>query len=199
MNLESAVNSANEMMSWVHQNTNEISLPKNEKENYAASIFQHALDIGDAIVILVSKNLIGPAFTLARSHLDSYICGLWLLNCADDNQFENYKNERYPTIQTMLKAIDDKPETGGAWIKTSAELNLQSFHALTHAGVEHVVRRNLNSGAIEPSYPEEEIMSLLQHSIEIQIGTCAYLFGIANNPDKMDILSDKVSEYRAKL
>jgi hypothetical protein len=161
MNISERLQKAKEIGSWLHGKTNNISVPDNKRTVMAIPLLQQALDVTDGIVILLENNLPGPAWALARPMHEGYVRGIWLLQHASDESVEEFESGKCPTFPDLIKQIGDEPETGGAFIKGMSELNLSSFHDLTHGGMEHVRRRTTES-AFEPNYPEEEILNLLK-------------------------------------
>lgn len=192
-----SLDACNQLGAWIHSSTSDFSIPNKEREKISATMLQHALDIGDAILLLVTTNLVGPAFALGRAHFESYVCGVWLLNNAKEHELERFKSGRSPKLQSMLKALDKSPESGGAWINGFAKLNLSSFHCLAHSTYEHAIRRVSNDGGtLEPSYPSDEIGRLLSESMEIQIGAAAYSLALSSSEEKINALLEKVDAFR---
>lgn len=141
MEISESIAKAKEIGAWVHGKTCDISVPSDIRTRMGAALLQHALDIADAIVVLVESNLPGPAFSLFRSLHEAYVRGVWLLDHASDLDVEKFGNGKYPGFKDMLNDIGEDPETGGAFIKGMSELNREDFHGLTHGGMEHVFRR----------------------------------------------------------
>jgi hypothetical protein len=161
MNIAEALNSANEISNWVHNETNNGKVKKDRRTMMSVSVFQHVLDTADGLALLIERNLPGVAWTLARPLHEGYTQAVWLLNYANEDQLTNYAKGICPKLNTLVKEIGDDPETGGAFIKGMTKLNISDFHNLTHGGIEHVSRRQTDT-AIEPNYEEEELIRLLQ-------------------------------------
>lgn len=192
-----SLDACKELGAWIHAATTEFTIPNKEREKVSATILQHALDIGDAIVFLISINLVGPAFALARAHFENYVCGVWLLNHAKEAQLESFKNGKPPGLQSMLKVLDKSKESGEAWIHKFAVLNLSSFHCMAHSSYEHAIRRVSNDGStIEPSYAPEEIERLLRECMTIQIGAVAYTLALSSDENKINALAEKADAFR---
>lgn len=150
--IESDLEIAKELSTWIHERTNEKDYPK----NHGLTLLQQSQDVCDAIRILLEANLPGPAWALARPVLDAYVRGLWLLNHASDEEISEFlADNKLPGFDELLDAIGNDEETGGAWIQKICEFNRKDFHDLTHGGIEHVLRRTTDH-SIEPSYPDDE-------------------------------------------
>lgn len=199
MNLTTELSQAKELGEWLHSNTNEIGFEYlSEKEEMSFSLFQHSIDIDDGIVLLLENNLPGPALALARPRFEAYVRGLWLLIGASDDSIEDTKNGNWPKFSTLINQIGSNPETGGAWIKANADVNLKDFHDLTHGGVSHITRRRTGS-SIEPNYPVEELKALVVFGLEIKIRIGTELLARANLADANEELHHKATSIRNTL
>ena len=190
-----ALKEASEFYDWIGINTNNLSVPNREKDKTAMKILQQSMDLGDAILLLLNHNLPGPAFTIARPHFETYVCGVWLFDIASPNEISAYLSGITPKIDTLVKKISKiYPETH-SWRKKNKELNLRSFHGLAHSGAEHVIRRaSDDGGSIEPNYKEEEIIQLIKHCTTVQIGIAVYTLLIADKPERMQNLDERISK-----
>ncbi|PXX13729.1 hypothetical protein C8R27_11938 [Nitrosomonas ureae] len=182
---------AKELATWIHEHTNQRNYP----DNPGLKLLQQSQDICDAITILIDSNLPGPAFALARPLLDSYARGLWLLNYASEEEAEMFLAGKPPGFDKLLETIGNDEKTGGAWLHKISELNRSAFHDLTHGGIEHVLRRTTIS-FIEPNYPEEEQIRLMQFQIEIQFAIGANLLAISNHQVGIEKLEVMAQHYR---
>jgi hypothetical protein len=125
--------------------------------------------------------------SLARPLFEGYVRGFWLLNCASDKQVSEFMNGKCPNFRTLLTAIPRDADSGGPWIHANSDKNLICFHDLTHGGSEHVKRRN-RDGAVEPSYPEEDLESLINFVNEVRIRIGADLLSRLNDEKAMEEL-----------
>ncbi len=198
MKLSESLKRAKEIGTWVHGKTNDISVPSNKRTVIAVSLLQQALDVTDGIVILLENNLPGPALALARPMHEAYVRGVWLLEHASEDSVERFVKGKCPNFPELLKQIGDDPKTGGAFIKGMTDLNLESFHDLTHGGMEHVTRRTTGS-AIEPNYSEDEIQSLLKARNKYSMLIACFLLLAADAQGEMEELVQKREEWKDAL
>lgn len=198
MSINESIERAKEIGLWIHGKTNDISVPNDERTCLGTALLQQTLDIADGIIVLLSSNLPGPAFTLCRSLHEVCTRSVWLLNHASDENVEIFKEMKYPGFKDMLRDIGDSPETGGAFIHGMSDLNRNDFHGLTHGGMEHVLRR-VSSTAIEPSYPEEEIQELIRVTIKYSLLCVCFLLQLANDELGMEELLKKQEEWKNLL
>lgn len=194
-----AIQAAASVCSWVAHNTEDLKIPDDRRSLVAASIFQHSLDVGDAILLLFSSNFAGPAYALIRAHFDSYVSGLWLLLHASDASLDNYCQGRPPTIKTMIKEIGASPGGEASWVKATSELNLKSFHGVAHATVEHSFRRFAEDGTVEASYPLGEVLNLLRHTNEVQASVGMRFLVMAGKEARLLELTELLNRYRVSV
>ena len=198
MDLNESLQKAKEISNWLHGKVNNISVSNDKRTVIALALLQQTLDVTDGIVILLENNLPGPAWALARPMHEGYIRGIWLLEHASEESVERFEAGICPKIPKLLKEIGIDPDTGGEFIKAMTDLNLSSFHDLTHGGMKHVIRRTTES-AIKPNYSEEEILNLIkvrnQYSMLI---TCFILF-VSNVPGSLEELLLKRDEWKDDL
>jgi hypothetical protein len=198
MDITEPLKTAKEIGIWVHGKTNNISVPNNKRTVRAVALLQQALDITDGVTILLENNLPGPALALARPMHEGYVRGVWLMDHASEDSLEKFEQGKCPNFPTLLNQIGDDPKTGGAFIKGMTDLNLKSFHDLTHGGMEHVVRRATDS-AIEPNYSEDEIRGLLKARNKYSLLITCFLLLAANDPVAMEELLQKREEWKDAL
>ena len=124
LSLVECIKQAKNFRIWLYEKTNDKEFSNGIRERTGLSIFQHTLDIGDAIIVLLDANLPGPAWSLARPLFEGYVRGFWLLNCAADIQVNSFLNGKCPNFPDMLIAIGKDDESGAAWIHAISDMNL---------------------------------------------------------------------------
>ncbi len=196
MVLPALITQAKDLTLWLHQHTNEKSVPNTIRATTGLSILQLSMDIADAIVVLLSARLPGPALSLARPLFEGYVRGHWLLLWASDAEIERFNNGICPNFPALMKAIGTDAESGGAWIHANKTANMTAFHDLTHGGSEHVKRR-ITSSAIEPSYPEQELEGLVKFGIEVRVRIGAELLSLMGNEATIQELNSRALAFRA--
>jgi len=198
MDISESLQMAKEIGAWLHSKTNKISVPSNKRTVMATSLLQQALDVADGIVLLLDKNLPGPAFALARPLHEGYVRGVWLLEHASNEDVDKFEVGKCPNFPTLLRDIGDAPETGGLFIKGMTDLNLEFFHDLTHGGMEHITRRTTES-AIEPNYAEQEIISLVKMRNQYYMLITCFLLQLANDQASLEELIQKSEDWKDAL
>ena len=190
---------------WLHEKTNRAIITiQGRKEALGICLLQHSLDVSDAIIILLRGPLPGPAWTLARPLLESFVRGVWILRCASAEQVEKFCKGKVPEFRELLKAMDDHDQAKlhAAWIRKQTA-NKDIFHDFTHGGIEHVLRRiteneekALSDTVVHPNYPEHELKYLVGLGTEVNIRVGCELFSLMEDSEAIKELYDKAAVVR---
>jgi hypothetical protein len=195
MSLTQCIKQAKDFGVWLHERVNERRFPEGLRERMGHSILQHSEDIFDGIIVLLDNKLPGPVWSLARPMFEGYVRGFWLLNHASDAEIDQFFDGKCATLAPLLAKIPQGPDSGGEWIHANCKQNLMDFNGLTHGEAEHVYRRN-REGSVEPSYPEQELESVVKFGNEVRIRIGCELFSLLNDEKSMEELSEKVHALR---
>ena len=133
-----------------------------------SGLLQHALDMGRAIIILVREELPGPALALERPLIEAWLRGLWVAECADDQEIGKFCVNGRPEpwrLAKLAKYVKERVATERKWLEKllkrlerSDDLNDQ-----THGGHWQVLHRlGWDEGTIESRVPEERQLELLE-------------------------------------
>ena len=200
MSLDQTISKAKKLGVWLHKKTNGKTLPSNKETNVAGvCLLQHSLDVADATIILLEHDLPGPAWTLARPLLESFVRGIWILQCASDEQVENFRNGKCPLFPELLKAMADHDEAKvhADWIRAQTK-NKDIFHDFTHGGIEHVMRRiteNDEKTVVEPNYQEHELEYLVGLGTEVYFRVGHELFSLMKDSEAIKQLCEEASVF----
>lgn len=169
MGLDSSLSQAKCLSNWLCEQVDGRKLPARGRENWGLSLLRHSWDVADGIVTLLDRDLPGPAWTLARPLLESFVRGIWLLHCASDAQVRRFRKGECPTLPALLTAMEshDTAQWHAAWIRKNQK-NMPIFHDFTHGGIEHVLR-GTDEDAVESKYPKSELEYLVGLGIEVRV------------------------------
>ncbi len=186
---------------WLHSQTNGLSLPANtDRLHVSQALFHLSLEHYDSIVILMSHRMVGSAFALERSLVETCVRAKWILSAASESDVCKFvKNGKIEySFNALLDQIGDVPETGGRLLHSVKGKNWTFLNGLTHGGMEQVIRRVTNS-SVESLYPINEQKHLISLAIEIAILIATELFVLANSEQLMDELNSKVDVVREEF
>ena len=94
---------AKRLACWLHDRTNDSTMPNDARHQVALSLFQLSLDVADAAIVLLDRNLPGPALMLSRSLIESYARGVWALRCAEDHEIDSFLKNGEPSFRLQVK------------------------------------------------------------------------------------------------
>lgn len=176
MSLSQAISQAKDLSSWLGEKTNDRRIPVNRRSLTGSCLLQHSLDVADAIIILLEKNLPGPALALARPLFESYVRAIWILKCASDEQIVQFlKGQPPPPFPKLLGVMEDQAIPQVDLIRKINDRHMRHFHDFTHGGSGHVMRRH-GENAVEPNYPLNELELLVSLGIEMSIRVGVEIF-----------------------
>ena len=192
VSLVEAISPAKDLSYWLHQKIHGKRFPVGRRRSWGVSLLQHSWDVADAIIILLERDLPGPAWTLARPLCESFVRGVWILHCASDEEVESFRKAKPPSFLRLLEALGNHNESKlhEAWILKQME-NKNVFHDFTHRGIEHVLRR-IDENVVEPHYPECELKYLVGLGTEVYIRVGCELFALMNDAEATRQLCEKV-------
>ena len=197
--IDQTISQAKNFGVWLHKKTNGKNLPSKETNVAGVCLLQHSLDVADATIILLEHDLQGPAWTLARPLLESFVRGIWILQCASDEQVENFRNGKCPLFPELLKAMADHDEAKlhADWVRAQTK-NKDIFHDFTHGGIEHAMRRITKKDeetVVEPNYQEHELEYLVGLGTEVRIRVGHKLFSLMKDSEAIKQLCEEASVF----
>lgn len=155
-----------------YETTNDKSLTASPQHRVGGRLFQHALGIADATVILVERGLPCPALALARPLIESWTRGVWASRCAGDQEIEAFLVTGRPgpwRLEKLAQCVKDRIPAESEWLEeTMGRPEVMSMlHDLTHGGRWQVQYR-VGEEAIEPKVPVGMQVALLELGNEIR-------------------------------
>lgn len=150
----------------LHELTNEIEVPRTEKNRAAAASFCIAQDHHAAIVFLMKNTFYSSSLALLRILFEAFLRGIWLKHCATDAQVSAFFRGEEPPKNMIAEIEFTEAFTGG--ILSSIKKNTwRTMCDFTHTGGLHLQRWQ-SQDAVEPEFAEDELEECLN---------CAEIFG----------------------
>ena len=151
---------------------NDKSLTESPQDLVGGGLFQHALDIADATIILVEEGLPGPALALARPLIESWVRGVWASKGADDQKIDDFLISGRPNpwnLKELTECVKNLIPTEIEWLEQTISQPevLSMWNDLTHGGRLQVQYR-VGEEAIEPKVPVGMQVALLELGNEIR-------------------------------
>lgn len=190
-----AIAKSKDLSTWITQSITGLTFTYGKRSGLAISSFDIALEHHDAIVLLIENCLPGSAFSLLRPTFESYIRGVWMLDCAIDSQVEQFAKERFnPAVEKMISELETMEAYSAGIFSKSWEQGKKLFHSFTHAGYRHLIRR-MSADGIGANYPEQEILAALGYVDAIAIMAIIAFADICKNEQLAKSALEKSREY----
>ena len=196
VSVDEAISQAKNLSQWLHEKVNSKRFSISGQQDWGVALLQHSWDIADGIVILLERDLPGPAWTLVRSLSEGFVRGVWLLHCASDEQIKHFQTGKCPLLPELLRAMDNhaRAKLHADWIRSSKAIK-DVLNDFTHGGFEHV-RRRIDKNVVEPRYPAGELESLVGFGIGAYIHVGCELFSLMDDTESIRQLWEKVQTVR---
>lgn len=154
-----------DLAGFISSKLHDISIPNTLRNRVAAACYAIALDHFDAILVLLRSNpkLYSSAFSLMRLVFETFIRGMWLLHCAEDEQVERFSNNEFelPKIKQLINEVEEKCNFDGKELSKSHSEYWAVLCDYTHTGVRQIQRWHSVEG-VEPNYQKEEIIDVIR-------------------------------------
>ena len=169
---------------------NDKSLNDNRQHLVGGGLFQHALDIADATIVLVEKGFPGPALALARPLIESWIRGAWASK-GDDQEIGDFLDSGRPSpwnLKELEECVKDRIPTETEWLEETIGRRevLCMLNDLTHGGCWQIQYR-VGKEAIEPKVPVGMQVALLELGNEIRQKCVTQLREMMSDAENEDV------------
>ena len=151
-----------------------------DKKTVVVGSFSVSLEYHKSISLLFENNLYGAGIALLRAQFESYVKGLWFLNCGTDVQVEHAYNDSFKKeFQQLITGLENVNASGWKDIKIIKDKYWKVMNGFTHSGKPQLARR-FNGSKITPNYNEGLLVSALNLSDFIATRTIIELSDISN-------------------
>ena len=194
------VQKSEELVDWINNKIRNLGLPSGRHARFSASCFDIVHEHHRSIVLLVANRLYGSAFALVRPAYETLVRGLWIWQCATEEQIQKIidKDDIGLSLSELLSDIEEKeePKYLGQVVNEVKKRHWRSFNSLTHTGFHQIARRNTQEH-IEPSYDENEIEDIIGFVDALALLAVLMLAGpgLAGNNDLAEEVEEKIRQY----
>ena len=159
------LSNACDLSAWISTKLYDVTINATTRNRVVAACFAVALDHFDAVLVLLGRNpkIYSSAFALTRLVFESYIRGMWLMNCATDDEIENFSNGTFelPKTPRMIAAIEIAGNFDGKQFSTTYSNDWKHLCDYTHTGTLQVQRWN-KLDSVEPNYSDDEAIEVIR-------------------------------------
>lgn len=202
--LEELLNESRRIVKFIDEHAYEPSLSISVlREKYAAVNFYISLDWHLAVVLLTNKKLRGPALTLIRSMLESWIRGSWVWLVASDDEVEDvarnseYWRSKSKRLWDLRNQVNEKNEVLGEVMKYPLASSDQFLNDCVHGNNPYLnLYCNKETGMVEPNVPDDRMALMLDIANTIALWS-AYQMKELQTEDRrlLSPFTKKLEEY----
>ena len=195
MTLSQLIEDSEKLINWLDRQIDDLDVQADWRHRAAAGCLDLSMEYQKAIVLLVAKKIYGPAFSLMRLIVESYVRGIWLHRCATEKDLEKFAKDKVPDFYKLLEDIEKLESHEDKVLSRMKERSWKIMNSYTHTGYHQVVRRQTEI-SIEANYDDDEILELVNFANAIgylaAIATC----DLANNAELAATILDKIKSER---
>jgi hypothetical protein len=112
-----------ELTDWIRSTPNNLEIEFQHRTFMAYACLDLTCEHREAIIMLVTHKLYGPAFALIRSVFESYIRGVWLHRCASDTEIEAFKKDKLDRkFEDLIQDNEASPQQAAGYHKEGHRL-----------------------------------------------------------------------------
>lgn len=161
MKMPQLIQKSDALTHWIYTTLQDLAVQGDLRSRCALGCLDIALEHREALVLLISHQMYGSAFTLLRSIFESYVRGVWLHRCATESEIAAFKNDRLDhTFASLIQAIENIEDFSLGILSRLKQQGWKAMNSYTHSSFQHVMRR-MTAETLEPNYDEGEIQEAL--------------------------------------
>ena len=195
-----------QIVKFIDEHAYDHSLPaSNLRERYATAHFYISLDWHIAVVQLTAKKLRGPALTLIRSMLESWIKGTWIRLVASDDDIEDITtNSKFWIAESksswvLRNEVKKKNEVLGEVMKGVLASVDQFLNDCVHGNNQYLnLYFNKQTQSIEPNVPDDKMALMLDVANTIALWSVLQMQELhTQDAHLLSPFTEKLKEYLA--
>jgi hypothetical protein len=154
-----------DLSAYLSSKLHDISTKDTLRNRIAGACFSVALDHFDAVLTLLGRDpkIYSSAFALTRLVFESYIRGMWFMNCATDVEVEDFLNGTFklPKTPIMITAIEVAGNFDEKQLSVTYSNDWKHLCDYTHTGILQIQRWN-KLDSVEPNYSDNEAIDVIR-------------------------------------
>jgi len=100
------IEDSEELINWLDQHVDGSEMKPDIRHRVSGACFDMTAEFHKAIVLLVAKKIYGPAFSLMRLMVESYVRGIWIHKCAKEKDLEKFAKDNIPKFYKLLEDVE---------------------------------------------------------------------------------------------
>ena len=175
--------------SWIEQRLDGLEIPKKSRPVISAGCHDVVIEHHFGITTLIKSKIYSSSFALVRPLFETFVRGVWLQNCASDDELKKFNNDSLDKKFGVL--LGDIEKLDGFSSKVLSNLKEQAWSEMcgfTHGGIQQIGRRVLND-EIYPDFREDEIVEVIRLCQAFSLLSFIQIVGVAN---RVDLANDAI-------
>ena len=185
------IEDSEKLINWLGRQIDGLDVQADFRHRAAAGCLDLTMEYQKAIVLLVARRLYGAAFSLMRLMVESYVRGIWLHRCAEEQDLEKFAKDKVPKFYKLLEEVEKLEGHEDKVLSRMKERSWKPMNSYTHTGYLQVMRRQTDT-SVEANYDDDEILEVVNFANAIgclaAIATC----DLANNVELANTILKKI-------
>jgi hypothetical protein len=169
--------------SWIEQRLDGLDIPKKSRSLISVGCHDVVIEHHCGISLLIKSKIYASAFALVRPLFETFVRGVWLKNCASDDELKKFNddslNKKFGVLLRDIEKLDGFSSKVLSHLKEQAWSEMCGF---THGGIQQIGRRVLNN-EIFPDFRESEIVEVLRLTQAFSLLSFIQIVGEADRVD----------------
>ncbi|EMV9370594.1 DUF6988 family protein [Vibrio parahaemolyticus] len=184
-----------ELSNWIAVKVDDGEFICDGVNSISAALLNIAIEHHQSVIVLVERKLYSSAFALARSMFESTIRGLWINNCANEQDVdEMLSKDRFKNFGQLICELEAMNCYSSGVLSRTKKSVWALFNSFTHSGYQQISRQ-FSGNEIISNFSSDEVNSLLSHTGALALLATIEIASIMNNEPLMLACLDKVKEF----
>lgn len=193
--LQAEMAKSSNLDNWIWSKIDECEMPANLRNRLAGAAYTTVLYHNQATLRLIDASMLPTAFALVRVLFEAIIVGLWVENCATDDELTCLvQTEWHPKIDRMISRIEEVQGFDAKIISRIKASNWKAQSDYTHCGG-RMLQIMMSADGIETNFLVNETLEVLRSAAAWSL--FAFL-GIARLCDNLAVQNDILKRSRVE-
>lgn len=186
---------AQALVTWLQEKLYGKSFDRKPHTHISATYLAVTLETHQAITVLLRENLRSSAIALVRVEFESFVRGLWVLQCCDDQKaIAVYDGKLHISIDKMIKQIETKPAYAHKMLSRYKSATWPMMSQFAHTGRQQLLRWT-SDNEIGSRHTDEEMLKVSNSGALFACLAAMYVAGIYDDQELVDACVAKLHEY----
>lgn len=186
---------AQSLVVWLQEKLYGRSFDRKPQTYIAATYLAITLETHQPIAVLLRENLRGSAIALVRVEFESFVRGLWVLECCDDQKaIDVYDGKFHISIDMMIKQIETKPAYAHKMLSRFKKATWPMMSQFAHTGRQQLLRWT-SDDEVSPLHTDEEMLRVSNSGALFACLAAMYMAGIYNDQELTEACVAKLHEH----